>query len=220
MNADSIKNVVVVGANGGLPVYWWLLVAPGYLEVVTAEVKHAAGGRERISADDIIEPPWKAYNIMKKMNYPYEAITLSKYKLVLNVASLESDLEEMESTAIKALKYYNNTRHIIVYYEDLIKKPYHIIDSMKDPSIAAFWLITMPQIIGGFEYDDEENMRYDQLQDAVAKRKPGWVYLQELSWKKYTQPEIMSPPDTLSKAKGLTVSQFLAADIDNNGYVT
>lgn len=31
----------------------------------------------------------------------------------------------------------------------------HIIDSMKDPSIAAFWLITMPQIMGGFEYDDE-----------------------------------------------------------------
>ncbi|KAL4573277.1 hypothetical protein LXL04_020077 [Taraxacum kok-saghyz] len=49
----------------------------------------------RISADDIIEPPWKAYNIMKKMDYPYE----------------------------------------------------HIIDSMKDPSIAAFWLITMPQIM-------------------------------------------------------------------------
>lgn len=91
----------------------------------------------RISADDIIEPPWKAYNIMKKMDYPYE----------------------------------------------------HIIDSMKDPSIAAFWLITMPQIMGGFEYDDEvkqkiwwqykENMRYDHLRDAVAMRKPGWEYLQE-----------------------------------------
>ncbi|KAI3804819.1 hypothetical protein L1987_26653 [Smallanthus sonchifolius] len=91
----------------------------------------------RISADDIIDPPWKAYNIMKKMDYPYE----------------------------------------------------HIIDSMKDPSIAAFWLITMPQIMGGFEYDDEvkqkiwwqykENMRYVQLRDAVAKRKPGWEYLQE-----------------------------------------
>ncbi|KAI7732982.1 hypothetical protein M8C21_024973 [Ambrosia artemisiifolia] len=50
----------------------------------------------RISADDIIDPPWKAYNVMKKMDYPYE-----------------------------------------------------------------------------------ENMRYDQLRDAVAKRKPGWEYLQE-----------------------------------------
>ncbi|XP_055801024.1 uncharacterized protein LOC129870315 [Solanum dulcamara] len=91
----------------------------------------------RISADDIMEPPWKAYNIMRKMDYPYE----------------------------------------------------HIVDSMKDPSIAAFWLLTLPQIVGGFEYDDDvkkkiwwqykESMQYDQLRDVVAKRKPGWEYLQE-----------------------------------------
>ncbi|XP_009794897.1 uncharacterized protein LOC107779808 [Nicotiana tabacum] len=91
----------------------------------------------RISADDIMEPPWKAYNIMRKMDYPYE----------------------------------------------------HIVDSMKDPSIAAFWLITLPQIVGGFEYDDDvkqkiwwqykESMRYDQLRDVVAKKKPGWEYLQD-----------------------------------------
>ncbi|KAL8147839.1 hypothetical protein AgCh_005238 [Apium graveolens] len=91
----------------------------------------------RISADDIMEPPWKAYDIMRKMDYPYE----------------------------------------------------HIVHSMKDPSIAAFWLITMPQIMGGFSYDDDvkqkiwwqykESMRYDELRDVVANRKPGWEYLQE-----------------------------------------
>lgn len=91
----------------------------------------------RISADDIMEPPWKAYNIMRKMDYPYE----------------------------------------------------HIAHSMKDPSIAAFWLITLPQIVGGFEYDDDvkkklwwqykDSMRYDQIRDLVAQRKPGWEYLQE-----------------------------------------
>ncbi|KAH6775623.1 embryo defective 2737 [Perilla frutescens var. hirtella] len=91
----------------------------------------------RISADDIMEPPWKAYNIMRKMDYPYE----------------------------------------------------NIIHSMKDPSIGAFWLITLPQIVGGFEYDEDvkqkiwwqykESMRYDQLRDEVAKRNPGWEYLQE-----------------------------------------
>ncbi|KZV44749.1 hypothetical protein F511_34679 [Dorcoceras hygrometricum] len=90
-----------------------------------------------ISADHIMEPPWKAYNILRKMDYPYE----------------------------------------------------HIIDSMKDPSVAVFWLITFPQIVGGIEYDDDvkqkiwwqykESMRYDQLREAVAKRKPGWEYLQE-----------------------------------------
>lgn len=91
----------------------------------------------RISADDIMEPPWKAYNVLRKMDYPYE----------------------------------------------------HIVHSMKDPSIAAFWLFTLPEVAGGFEYDDDvkkkvwwqykESMRYDQLRDVVAKRKPGWEHLQE-----------------------------------------
>ena len=31
----------------------------------------------------------------------------------------------------------------------------HIVDSMKDPSIAAFWLFTLPELAGGFEYDDD-----------------------------------------------------------------
>ncbi|GAY47817.1 hypothetical protein CUMW_107260 [Citrus unshiu] len=56
-----------------------------------------------ISADDIMEPPWKAYNVLRKMDYPYE----------------------------------------------------HIVESMRDPSIAAFWLMTFPQIVGGFDFDDE-----------------------------------------------------------------
>ncbi|KAL2944326.1 Inner membrane protein CreD [Bienertia sinuspersici] len=91
----------------------------------------------RISADDIMEPPWIAYNVLKKMDYPYE----------------------------------------------------HIVHSMKDPSIAAFWLLTMPQIVGGFNFDDEvkqkiwwqykESMQYDQLRDVVAQRKPGWEHLQK-----------------------------------------
>lgn len=40
----------------------------------------------------------------------------------------------------------------------------HIVDSMKNPSIAEFWLITLPQVVGGFEYDDE------------VKRKIWWQY--------------------------------------------
>lgn len=31
----------------------------------------------------------------------------------------------------------------------------HIVHSMKDPSIANFWLITLPQIVGGFDYDED-----------------------------------------------------------------
>ncbi|KAJ6966422.1 hypothetical protein NC652_004089 [Populus alba x Populus x berolinensis] len=91
----------------------------------------------RISADDIMEPPWQAYNVLRKMEYPYE----------------------------------------------------HIVDSMRDPSIAAFWLFSFPEIMGGFNYDGDvkqkiwwqykESMRYDQLRDMVAKRNPGWEHLQE-----------------------------------------
>ncbi|KAK3198542.1 hypothetical protein Dsin_021957 [Dipteronia sinensis] len=76
-----------------------------------------------------MEPPWKAYNVMRKMDYPYE----------------------------------------------------HIVHSMKDPSIAAFWLITLPQIVGGFDYDDDvkqkiwwlykESTRYDQLRDVGGQAK-------------------------------------------------
>ncbi|CAH9083257.1 unnamed protein product [Cuscuta epithymum] len=91
----------------------------------------------KISADNIMEPPWIPYNIMRKIGYPYE----------------------------------------------------HIVESMKDPSIAAFWLITLPQVVGGFKYEEDvkrkiwwqykESMRYDLLRDEVVKRKPGWEYLQE-----------------------------------------
>ena len=65
------------------------------------ECKHKL--QVRISADDIMEPPWKAYNILIKMDYPYE----------------------------------------------------HIVHSMKNPNIATFWLLTLPQIVGGFDYDDD-----------------------------------------------------------------
>lgn len=52
-----------------------------------------------------------------------EALTLSRYKPTIDITSLESDLGGMESMAMKALDYFNSTRHIIVYYEDLIKNP-------------------------------------------------------------------------------------------------
>ncbi|MQM09724.1 hypothetical protein Taro_042605, partial [Colocasia esculenta] len=66
----------------------------------------------------------------------------------------------------------------------------NIVNSMRDPKIAAFWLLTMPQVVGGFNYDNDvkqkiwwaykESMRYDQLRDVVAKRKPGWEHLQDV----------------------------------------
>ncbi|MBA0824424.1 hypothetical protein Goarm_021097 [Gossypium armourianum] len=49
-----------------------------------------------------------------------EATALSSYKPIINSASLISDLKEIGSAAVKALEYFNNTRHLVLYYEDLI----------------------------------------------------------------------------------------------------
>jgi len=41
---------------------------------------------------------------------------------------------------------------------------------MKDPSIANFWLITLPQIVGGFDYDED------------VKKKIWWQYEVSISF--------------------------------------
>ncbi|XP_010558302.1 PREDICTED: uncharacterized protein LOC104826995 [Tarenaya hassleriana] len=51
---------------------------------------------------------------------PEEANALSRYRPVINSTSLIYDLKETENVAAKALQYFNSTRHIVVYYEDLI----------------------------------------------------------------------------------------------------
>ncbi|KAF9682363.1 hypothetical protein SADUNF_Sadunf05G0101200 [Salix dunnii] len=57
-----------------------------------------------------------------------EAKTLAKYKPMINSTLLISDLKEIEITATKALEYFNSTRHIVLYYEDLIKNPAKLKD--------------------------------------------------------------------------------------------
>lgn len=50
-----------------------------------------------------------------------EAEALSRYKPAINSTLLIAELKEMELTAAKAFKYFNSTRHIVLYYEDLVK---------------------------------------------------------------------------------------------------
>ncbi|KAH7657700.1 Heat shock protein DnaJ cysteine-rich domain-containing protein [Dioscorea alata] len=130
----------------------------------------------RISADDIMEPPWKAYNVLRRMDYPYE----------------------------------------------------NIAHSMRDPKIAAFWLFTYPQILGGFAYDDDvkqkiwwaykESMRYDQLRDEVAKHEPGWEHLQKeldlpLSATSWTEEELKDPKKLLEMTTLLNAQREMADKI-------
>ncbi|XP_057968388.1 uncharacterized protein LOC131157935 [Malania oleifera] len=57
-----------------------------------------------------------------------EADTLSKYKPTINSTSLVADLKEVEVTIDKVIEFFNRTRHIIVYYEDLVKNRSKLID--------------------------------------------------------------------------------------------
>lgn len=50
-----------------------------------------------------------------------EAETLSKYKPTINSTLLIANLMEAETTASRALEYFNSTRHIVLYYEDLVR---------------------------------------------------------------------------------------------------
>lgn len=49
-----------------------------------------------------------------------EADALSKYKPFINSTSLISELKGMETAISKVLEYFGNTRHLVLYYEDLI----------------------------------------------------------------------------------------------------
>ncbi|XP_075514910.1 uncharacterized protein LOC142549704 [Primulina tabacum] len=57
-----------------------------------------------------------------------EAETLSAYKPAINSTSLVIDLKLMEKMVLEALDYFSNTRHIVLYYEDLIKNRTKLVD--------------------------------------------------------------------------------------------
>ncbi|XVE87148.1 hypothetical protein DITRI_Ditri18aG0093200 [Diplodiscus trichospermus] len=57
-----------------------------------------------------------------------EAAALSSYKPMINSTSLISDLKEVEMAAVQALNYFNSTRHMVLYYEDLVTNHMKIKD--------------------------------------------------------------------------------------------
>lgn len=57
-----------------------------------------------------------------------EAKTLSKYKPIINATSLITDLKQIEVEAARAIEYFNSTRHIVLFYEDLIKNRSKLVD--------------------------------------------------------------------------------------------
>ncbi|XP_009628459.1 uncharacterized protein [Nicotiana tomentosiformis] len=52
---------------------------------------------------------------------PKEAEILASYKPTINTTLLIPNLKQVDDMATKAVEYFNSTRHIILYYEDIIK---------------------------------------------------------------------------------------------------
>ncbi|KAJ4716354.1 Sulfotransferase [Melia azedarach] len=59
---------------------------------------------------------------------PHEAEILARYKPVINATLLIRDMKQVEDTQTKALEYFKSTRHIIVYYEDILKNHTKLVD--------------------------------------------------------------------------------------------
>ncbi|PKI39261.1 hypothetical protein CRG98_040317 [Punica granatum] len=63
---------------------------------------------------------------------PHEAEILASYKPTLNATLLIKDLKQVQDTTAKALEYFKSTRHIVLYYEDIVKNrtvPYRELKS-------------------------------------------------------------------------------------------
>ncbi|KAL3621173.1 hypothetical protein CASFOL_036085 [Castilleja foliolosa] len=59
---------------------------------------------------------------------PHEAEILASYKPTINTSLLVPNLMQVEDLVNKSLEYFKSTRHIIVYYEDIVKNPTKIVD--------------------------------------------------------------------------------------------
>ncbi|KAL3655265.1 hypothetical protein CASFOL_001051 [Castilleja foliolosa] len=59
---------------------------------------------------------------------PHEAQILARYKPSLNVTMLVSSLRSTERTITKALESFKTTRHIVLYYEDILANRTKLVD--------------------------------------------------------------------------------------------
>ncbi|KAK8513861.1 hypothetical protein V6N13_005049 [Hibiscus sabdariffa] len=55
------------------------------------------------------------------VHLPAEAEILAKYKPTINTTRLIPDLKLVERQTARAIEYFNTTRHMVLYYEDLVK---------------------------------------------------------------------------------------------------
>ncbi|KAH9609183.1 hypothetical protein KSS87_002409 [Heliosperma pusillum] len=59
---------------------------------------------------------------------PREAEILASYKPFVNATTLIPELKQVQKNMLKALGYFNSTRHIMLYYEDVLKNRTKLLD--------------------------------------------------------------------------------------------
>lgn len=59
---------------------------------------------------------------------PHEAEILASYKPHVNATTLIQNLRQVEEMTAKALGYFKSTRHIILYYEDVVKNGSKLVE--------------------------------------------------------------------------------------------
>ncbi|GER42197.1 P-loop containing nucleoside triphosphatehydrolases superfamily protein, partial [Striga asiatica] len=64
-------------------------------------------------------------NLLRRM---ISAEILASYKPTINTTLLIPNLMQVEDMVNKSLQYFNSTRHIILYYEDIIKNRTKLLD--------------------------------------------------------------------------------------------
>lgn len=59
---------------------------------------------------------------------PHEAEILARYKPTINTTLIIPNLRQVEEMTAQAIQYFNSTRHIVLYYEDIIKNRTKLLD--------------------------------------------------------------------------------------------
>ncbi|KAF7840855.1 Nodulation protein H [Senna tora] len=59
---------------------------------------------------------------------PHEAEILAKYRPTINSTLLIRNLKQVNDTTTKALEYFKSIRHIVLYYEDVVKNRTKLLD--------------------------------------------------------------------------------------------
>ncbi|KAH9620244.1 hypothetical protein KSS87_014028 [Heliosperma pusillum] len=112
-----------------------------------------------------------------------QAETLSSYKPIINSTLLLPTLKEAELTITQSLTYYNTTRHIVFFYEDLVKNDTARRDGKcglrrREPGIGPAWEegLTGHKLVDALDFMGVPRTRLSSRQVKIHKG-PLWDHI-------------------------------------------